>query len=126
MNPYVIIGFLIALTMAGVSGYVKGHHDAVQDCQIAKDKLVQSSQALKDVEAKKANTESVKLEGEDAKAKVVYRTITQVVDRVVERPVYRTACFDPDGLRAANEALAGKTADTGEPDGSVSESGSTR
>lgn len=36
------------------------------------------------------------------------RTIIKEVEKVVDRPVYRTNCVDADGLFYANQALAGK------------------
>lgn len=34
-------------------------------------------------------------------------TITETVEKIVDRPVYRdTTCFDPDGLRAIRDASA--------------------
>lgn len=41
--------------------------------------------------------------------------ITQKVEQIVVRPVYRNACLDDDGLRAANSALVG-TSNASEPD----------
>lgn len=62
---------------------------------------------------------SAKLEKGNADAKVVYRTITRDVDKVVDRVEYRDVCLDPDGLRLANDALRGARAALGEPDGRV-------
>ena len=42
--------------------------------------------------------------------------LTQKVAQIVVRPVYRNACFDDDGLRAANAALTGTPYDPGKPD----------
>jgi hypothetical protein len=54
-----------------------------------------------------------------ADQKVIYATITKTVDRVVERPVYRSECIDDDGLRNINAALAGAAADPSQPDAAV-------
>ena len=48
------------------------------------------------------------LEVQSAKVRTVTRTITQQVDRFVDRAVYKAECFDNDGLKSANEAIAGK------------------
>ncbi|MBX3490918.1 hypothetical protein [Parvibaculum sp.] len=84
------------------------------DAQIAG--LVEASQKSKDAEAEKAHGAATELEKESADAEIVYREITVEVDRIVERPVYRDRCFDDDGLRAANRALAGPRAAAAEPD----------
>lgn len=47
--------------------------------------------------------------------RVVYQTITETVDRIVERPVYRNVCLDPDGLRALGDAIHGRASDPGKP-----------
>ena len=79
--------------------------------------LVADSHARKDNEAKNAADASTELEKANAEDKVVYKTITKYVDRVVERPAYKRACFDADGLRLANAALTGTSPDPGEPAG---------
>ena len=43
-----------------------------------------------------------------------FLTITQEVERVVEKPVYFGQCLDDDGLRILGAAISG-TADTGAP-----------
>lgn len=77
--------------------------------------------AVKQVEAEatKQASASQTLEDKKEQTRVVYRTITQKVDRIVVRPVYRNACFDDDGLRNANAALQRKAADPGQPDGAL-------
>jgi len=53
-----------------------------------------------------------------AKEQIRYVYRTQLVDRIVERPVYRDACFDDDGLRVLNDAIAGREP-AGEPASAV-------
>ena len=54
----------------------------------------------------KANQKAAeKLEKGNAEAAVIYRTITKEVDKIIDRPVYRNVCVDPDGLRLINQAL---------------------
>lgn len=60
------------------------------------------------------NAVSADLERARNERKVVYKTITQRVDRIVTRDVYRNTCLDSDGLRTINDALAGR-ASSGEP-----------
>jgi hypothetical protein len=45
-------------------------------------------------------------------------TITQEVERVVEKPFYRDACFDDDGLRQLSAAI-GATPAASQPAGTV-------
>ena len=67
----------------------------------------QAALEQRQAEEKRIEEASTKKEQGDAKAKVVYRTITQTVDRYIDRPVYRNQCLDDDGLRDANRALLG-------------------
>ena len=43
-----------------------------------------------------------------------YRTVTVTLEKIVDRPVYRDACFDDDGLHAVNHLIQGTAA--GRPD----------
>ena len=69
--------------------------------------------------ARQANAQAEELEQARAKREIIYRTITKTVDRIVDRPVYRSVCLDDDGLRIANEALTGTPADTSQPDATL-------
>ena len=69
--------------------------------------------------AKKSNVQAEELEKARADREIIYRTITKTVDRIVDRPVYRSDCIDDDGLRIANEALTGAPAAAGKPDAAV-------
>jgi hypothetical protein len=107
INPWVLLGLLlIAIALVG-TGYVKGRNDANATCEVKIAAMVEAAQKAKDAEAAKANAAATTLESGNANAKVIYKTITQTVDRVVEKPVYLNTCFDSDGLQLANAALAG-------------------
>lgn len=56
----------------------------------------------------KAADASEGLEKKRVETKTVYVTLTKYVDRIIDRPVYHNLCFDDDGMRIANAALAGK------------------
>lgn len=51
------------------------------------------------------------------RVETVYQTITETVETIVDRPVYRNVCLDPDGLRALQRSI-GETA-TPEPSRAV-------
>lgn len=70
-------------------------------------------------EAARAAQAAADLEVERGKKKIIYRKITETVDRYIDRPVYRNICFDVDGLRDANRALLGSFADPAKPDGGM-------
>lgn len=78
-------------------------------------------------EAKAIDTAVVKQETEGEKARVIYRTITRKVDRIVDRPIYRNnLCLDDDGLRAARDALRGPSAPAAKLDRSLPGSGTAQ
>lgn len=102
LEVYGIVLIVVLLAMAGA--YFKGHHAGAESVQVKWDAAIN---AQREHEQKQANLAVTKKESGDAKAKVVYRTITQTVDKLVDRPVYRNVCFDADGVKVANEALTG-------------------
>ncbi len=65
------------------------------------------------MDAKQVDGAAVGHEQFKERERVVYQTITETVDRIVERPVYRNVCIDADGLRALNDAVRGGPADPG-------------
>ena len=115
LEIYGIIALVIALAMLGA--YFKGHHAGAQSVQEKWDKAIVEQ---RDREQKQAQTAVTKLETSNEKAKVVYRTITQTVDKIVQTPIYLNRCFDADGLSVANEALTGTLAPVAKPDRPVS------
>lgn len=55
--------------------------------------------------ARKADVAAVSHEEFKERERVVYQTITETVDRIVERPVYRNVCLDDDGLAVLRQAI---------------------
>lgn len=64
---------------------------------------------------KEAYAPSVAHEQFKQRERVVYEVITETVDKIIERPVYRNVCIDPDGLRSLNAAVRGSADDPGQP-----------
>jgi len=113
-----LYGFLALAIIGSLGGISYKIHDA--GYQQAKQECERAAAEQREAEAKQASKAATKLEASDAKAKVVYRTIRQTVDKVVEKPVYRNVCLDDPGLRVANDALSGRApAATAKPDGTV-------
>ncbi len=114
-NQYLIGGaalaFVLATGAAGIYGHARGYDAAEKVYQLRIDKMVieakdaaqKSRQAMLD----QADAALTTLETQNVKARVVYKTLTQTVDRLVDRPIYRNACLDDTGLRLANAALGG-------------------
>ena len=55
--------------------------------------------------ARTANTAAAAHEQDKTHAAQKTRVIRQIVEKIVERPVYAGACFDGDGLRALASAI---------------------
>jgi phosphoribosylaminoimidazole-succinocarboxamide synthase len=97
MNPYIIIGFLLALAGAGAGGFKLGddHRTAAQARE--QKHITEAVDA-----ANNAAAQAI------AKIKVVNKTIQNEVQREVQNNiVYRDCKHTPDGLRLLNEALTG-------------------
>jgi hypothetical protein len=106
----------LALLVAGFGVGFKIEHNACVAAQVAAVDLALRNYKAEETTAAVASTE---LETKKADADVVYKTITKTVNRVVLKPIYLHTCFDVDGVRAGNDALAGTAAAPGKPHASV-------
>lgn len=109
-----IYGAMLLAALATISGGIYKIHDA--GYEQAKAECAEASRQRELEERARADKAATNLEKDNAKAKVVYRTITKQVDKYIDRPVYRNICLDADGLRDANAALSGALTPAGEPD----------
>lgn len=105
LNPWVALGVVLALLAAGVMGYRVGSDHEI--AKHAKDEAVIAAVALAAQQA--AATEISKI-------KIVNQTHRQVVEREIRNVPSGTCVLSPDGVRAINEILTGKSqpADRGE------------
>ena len=71
--------------------------------------------AIRRVQQAKIEKAVEKLEDKKEKTRVIYRTITKEVDKIVVRYADKP-CLDPDGVRAASDALTRTPKPTGKPD----------
>ena len=106
-NPWLILGVLASVFAVASGGYIKGRVDANANCAVKILALQTASQTAKDAEAAKAVKSATNLEKDNADADVKDQAREVVITKIVERPVYRAECFDPDGLSIANAALTG-------------------
>jgi hypothetical protein len=121
--PYRLLAIaLLALACTGF-GYVKGvrHQQGVD--AVASASAEKAAHDAYVAQTEKLNAAAQALEVAKNEKEIVYRTITQTVDRIVDRPVYRNVCLDADGLRNINAAAAGRAADPGQPDAAVPAAG---
>lgn len=81
----------------------------VQDWRFSKKEAERQRQATEAAlrQDKATYQAASKFEQERTRVETVFQTITETVEVIVERPVYRdTVCFDADGLRAIRDATA--------------------
>ena len=50
-------------------------------------------------------TASTAYEGKKEEVRIKYIRTTKVVEKIVDRPVYKNVCLDDDGLKAINEGI---------------------
>jgi hypothetical protein len=104
--------YLIAFMMivAGATSW------KVQDWRYAARDKAAMEQAREDRNRKEKtiDTAATGHEGDKVRIKQVFVPITQEVERVVEKPVYRNICIDADGLRLISSAVLG-TVTAGQP-----------
>jgi hypothetical protein len=120
---YVAIAVAVVGSIYAVYSYIDHHWETTAGIERgAKDKQAEWDAAnakQRKAEADKSAKAATGLEKGNADAKVVYRTITQRVDRYIDRAIYRAECFDDDGLSDANSALLGKITTGSKPDGTL-------
>lgn len=107
---------LLACLVAGFAAGVKWH--AGQDA-IAEQARQVNQRAQERLRRQNANTAAVAFEGNRVRIEKEFVPITQEVERVVEKPVYRNVCLDPDGLSVIGDALARAYNDPGKPGNAV-------
>jgi hypothetical protein len=104
MNPYLIIGFLLALAGAGAGGFKLG-----ADHEIAA-KAREQKHITEAVEA--ANNAAAQA---IAKIKPKYTTIHNAVEKETrEKIIYSSCAHSPDGLRLVQQALNGGAVPAGD------------
>ena len=109
-----IIGAILAAVFA--TGFGSAWRIQAWHCAAREKAAVEAALTAYKAEATKAAAASATLETKRDAIRERTRTIVKTVDRIVERPVYRNVCIEPDGVRLINDALRPPTA-AGQPDG---------
>ena len=107
---------LIAVFVGGFAAGVKWH--AGQDA-IKENTRQVNQRATERLQRQNSNTAAVAHESDKVRIETEYRDVIKEVQRVVEKPVYRNVCLDPDGLSVIGDALARAYNDPGEPGNAV-------
>ena len=107
---------LLAVFVGGMMAGIKWH--AGQDA-IAENARQVNQRATERLQRQNSNTAAVAHESDKVRIETEYRDVIKEVQRVVEKPVYRNVCLDPDGLSVIGDALARAYNDPGEPGNAV-------
>ena len=107
---------LLAVFVGGMMAGIKWH--AGQDA-IKENARQVNQRAEERMRRQNANTAAVAFEGDRVRIETEFRDVIREVDRVIEKPVYRNVCLDPDGLSVIGDALARAYNDPGEPGNAV-------
>jgi len=107
---------LLAVFVGGMMVGIKWH--AGRDA-IAEQARQVNQRATERLQRQNSNTAAVAHESDKVRIETEYRDVIKEVQRVVEKPVYRNVCLDPDGLSVIGDALARAYNDPGEPGNAV-------
>lgn len=111
MNPWAMLGILIAALALFGSGYKTGDHHANNACVAEQSKGVQAAQTAANTESDRREDIGAKREVSHEEIRIVYKTIKEKADEnVKQNPAYNTCGLDADGLRQWNAANSGQPA----------------
>lgn len=98
-----LVAAMVAAAAAGIGAWT------VQDWRYESKEAERMEMAAKEQarRADRIDTAAVGHERDRAEIHTRFVTITEEVERVVEKPVYRDVCLDADGLRVLTDAIGG-------------------
>ena len=111
---YVAVALISGACAATAAWQVQGwRHDSIEHARQV------NQRATERLQRQNSNTAAVAHESDKVRIETEYRDVIKEVQRVVEKPVYRNVCLDPDGVSALNAAIARAYGDPGEPGNAV-------
>ena len=118
------LAFLLLITLS-VLNHKTGQLKAADQKCIAQIQEIERKQVKALAEAQnKANEVSSDYEQLKAEQRSKVETVTRTVQKIVERPIYKSSCFDADGLSEINSLI--KTSDASESNAALSDVESDR
>ena len=111
MNWAVQLVIAAVIFAAGAAAGVKGHAGLIAQRDLKAHEAAATATAKK---LDRIDVAAVGHEADKATLRTKFLTITQEVERVVEKPIYRNICFDDDGLRLI-AAATGRSEGASEP-----------
>ena len=113
MNPYILLGGVVAAILALSGAYLQGRSDGRDGCQAAQARDEHVAQVASIAAAASAAEAISKIEVKNA-------TIRQTLEReVIEKPVYRDCRSGPDAVRVFNAGIAASPAASGADPGQL-------
>lgn len=109
----------IVAAIAAVLGFLAGWNVNGWRYRAAQADAADAQQQRKDENATTADTAAQAHEADKAATRVEFRTVYRDVEKIVERPVYRSQCLDTDGLRALSRAIGASAPSASEPSAAV-------
>ncbi len=111
---YVAVALISGACAATAAWQVQGwRHDSIEHARQV------NQRATERLQRQNSNTAAVAHESDKVRIETEYRDVIKEVQRVVEKPVYRNVCLDPDGLSVIGDALARAYNDPGKPGNAV-------
>jgi hypothetical protein len=113
MNPYILLGGLVAALIAIGGAYLQGRSDGLDKCEAAKARDERVALIASTAAAASA-AEAI------SKIGVKHETIRQTLEReIIEKPVYRDCRSGPDAVSVFNSAIEPATAASGADPGQL-------
>lgn len=108
---------LATIAVAGVLGGAAWGGWHLRDMKAAHEdaQRVEAAAELERLRGVQADAAAGGHEADKARIRTEFVTITETLEHVIEKPVYRNVCFDADGLRTLAHALGAGSAAAREP-----------
>lgn len=110
---------VLAALVILAAGFAAGWHVQAWRWEAADAKRIEAEAEAKREHDRVAASASQTFEDKREQIRTQIQTITREVEHVVEKPVYRNVCLDPDGLRLIGRAITGTDDAAGKPGDTV-------
>ena len=118
MWTYIIAGVIALASLATITLGVKSHLADVKESGRVEVRAEWTAASEKRRQRERVAIAAAAADLRDWRAKQQgkVKTRTIIVEKVLEKPIYRNVCFESDGLQCVNAALRGQRTDGCKPD----------
>lgn len=109
MNLTLIAAAIAATLSFGTAWTVQDWRYGAQEAE-----RIAAETEARDAQGAQANTAATGHEVDKVRLQTKFVTVTETVEKIIEKPTYRADCFDADGLRTHADAIK-LTGNTSEP-----------